>query len=312
MGICNYCGKPAGFLKSKHPECERIHFINVKTKSAIAEIERIGKNAVAEINSTGKPVISESPSIYSNATENNLLFNEFTDREKEKLNAAYQKKRIVYSSTFTLGDNLDSNKAEYTARGKESLDEQLLEVDNPVIFLADLVQSLDNVEDFPLCKKIFDLIDDNTELKNDHWFLHFHYITKMKICYRNRNEVEGAFGKAMDACMKMIRIAKHLSFSNNKSRMQDNPSHPGYKQLSIVLFKYGKFEEVIKLCTQAKSQHWKGDWDDRIAKAKAKFQKLAFEKPRANKTKQKDQPPYGEQLAAQLAQEMWQEDKING
>ena len=25
MGICKYCGKPAGFFRSKHPECEEQH-----------------------------------------------------------------------------------------------------------------------------------------------------------------------------------------------------------------------------------------------------------------------------------------------
>ena len=117
------------------------------------------------------------------------------------------------------------------------------------------------------------MIDSDSALQNEHWFLHFHYITRIKICYRKRDEAEGAFDKAVETCIKMINIAEHLSYSNNKKRVQDNPSHPGYKQLAIILFKQGKFEEVINLCKQAKSQYWKGDWDDRIEKAKAKLEK---------------------------------------
>ena len=53
MGRCIYCGENAGFFKSKHPECEKIHLVNISTKKAVAKIESMGENAIAEIKNMG-------------------------------------------------------------------------------------------------------------------------------------------------------------------------------------------------------------------------------------------------------------------
>ena len=39
MGRCIYCNKWAGFFRDKHPECEKIHTVNVNTKNAIAKTD---------------------------------------------------------------------------------------------------------------------------------------------------------------------------------------------------------------------------------------------------------------------------------
>lgn len=49
MGICKYCGKNAGFLKSIHPECQ----IKAQTQAAIKEIEALAQNTIKEIRSIG-------------------------------------------------------------------------------------------------------------------------------------------------------------------------------------------------------------------------------------------------------------------
>jgi len=45
MGICKYCGKPAGFLKTKHKECEEKHKNGLsKIKTLITEAFRNNDN----------------------------------------------------------------------------------------------------------------------------------------------------------------------------------------------------------------------------------------------------------------------------
>jgi tetratricopeptide (TPR) repeat protein len=139
-------------------------------------------------------------------------------------------------------------------------------------FFAGTVRHFDYVKDYDLCEKIFDTVDGIGELYNNYDFLHFYYMNKIAFYYRNRDIVDGAFDKAVESCVNMLKIAKPLS-ANNSKRMNGNPSHPGYEQLAIILYKQGKYKEVVELCKQAKSEHWNGDWDNRIERAKKKLEK---------------------------------------
>jgi len=146
--------------------------------------------------------------------------------------------------------------------------------DDPYYFLSSAIRQIHSVDNFSMCEKLFGVIDEYASMTDDLSFLHFYYMHKMEVYYRNRDVIQGAFDKAMENIGKMIEVAAEFSKSNSKERVQDNPSHPGYKQLAIIFFKQKKFKEVIEVCQQAKSQYWKGDWDDRIEKAKAKLEKV--------------------------------------
>ena len=51
MGNCKFCGKPVGFLRSKHPECEQQYLLNGRIKQE--GIEKIVHSIESAIQSTG-------------------------------------------------------------------------------------------------------------------------------------------------------------------------------------------------------------------------------------------------------------------
>jgi len=184
--------------------------------------------------------------------------NDFSINEKEKLYAAHNKMQ-----NNTIGITSSEN----------NLENQLLKHKAPALHFSRLLDHLDAIDDFNICEKIFSIVETNNELQKDYNFLFFYYINKINIYYKNRDAVNGAFDKAMESCINMIKATKPLSCSNSKKNISENPSHPGYKQLAIIYHKQGKYDEVIKLCEQAKSEWWKGDWDKRIEAAKIKLEK---------------------------------------
>ena len=49
------------------------------------------------------------------------------------------------------------------------------------------------------------------------------------------------------------------------------PEHTGYTQLCVIRAKEERWEEVLSLAMQAKTEGWTGDWDKRIEKARKKL-----------------------------------------
>jgi tetratricopeptide (TPR) repeat protein len=239
MGRCKYCGQNAGLFKDKHIECEQKH---------IAELKRIE---------------NEKTNIVENILSN------FSDTDKEKLEAVYQEKRKGIYLGNIFSDDFGKNPISMTS-GEDTLKAQLLKHDKPIQYFSSLVGGFNYVDEFNICEKMFNIIDSNNDLINDYSFLHFYYITKIKVYYRNRDLVEGAFDMAVESCENMIKIAKQVLEVDS---MVHGASHPGYEQLAIILHKQGKYEDVIKLCKQAKSEKWNGDWDSRIERAKKKLDK---------------------------------------
>jgi hypothetical protein len=66
---------------------------------------------------------------------------------------------------------------------------------------------------------------------------------------------------------KLKDKVNNIGISENHIKL---PIHIGYKQLSIIKDKQKEYEEVVKICVQAKEEGWSGDWDKRIEKAKKK------------------------------------------
>lgn len=99
---------------------------------------------------------------------------------------------------------------------------------------------------------------------------HFLYSEMISIYYPQREEA-GIMEKVIQACKKQIELAPAASSAFLKEYPnQPLPSHRGYEQLAIILDKQGNFEEAIKVCEQAKSQGWAGDWDKRIERYRKK------------------------------------------
>jgi len=98
---------------------------------------------------------------------------------------------------------------------------------------------------------------------------HFLYQVKMEIYYRNRDMDDFALSSAIEACNQQIALSTKAKQSFVK-QWGELPSHAGYKQLCIIMEKQKKYDEVIRLASEAKKQGWTGDWDKRIEKCMKK------------------------------------------
>jgi len=293
MGICKYCGQDAGFFGDKHPACEYKNNLDIQLKNYDKMLDNIIKEEYKPPKEPPSPKKIEvkktiddkwitmlmekyidPPQTSMNVKELlKRIQDDFTASEKDRLDEVYQESRKVYTVGNIFDNDFGNINGEYSIKGESTLEMQLSKHNRPFDYFSDFIKYLDHVKDFDICDKIFKIIDDNSKLFADSEFLHFYYLNKIRFYYRNRELVDGAFDKAIESCINMIKIAKQLSNLNNKRRIQDNPSHLGYEQLAIILQKYGKYEEVISLCQQAKDEGWNGDWDKRIEAAKKKLEK---------------------------------------
>lgn len=106
--------------------------------------------------------------------------------------------------------------------------------------------------------------------------MHFFFGQVITVEYQQRSGDETAVGRTIIACKAQIAVASKAKARFKKSSLTQGlmPSHLGYKQLSIILEKQGKFKEVVKLCEKARKQGWRGDWDRRIEKCNKKIETL--------------------------------------
>ena len=139
-------------------------------------------------------------------------------------------------------------------------------------FLYNLASWFNTPSDRAIAKKIITKAEEYIGTEKDAFRLHFFYPTKMKIYYRER-ENPVALKIAIDCCIKQIELTPLSTQAWQKKYGDKLPFHEGYDQLCIIYEKQGKFEEVIQLAEQAKSQGWSGAWDSRIERAKKKIEK---------------------------------------
>ena len=319
MGKCIYCGENAGFFKNKHPECEQIHNINVNTKKAVAEIERIGKNAVAEIENMGKcPVlplqsnnaVAADKKRAQNTDDLDLVWDTYHECLKRKHEVIHEKLPISKEKLIAkLYVELEMEEIElFNEVHSVDIDDFILSSSQPYSFLVRSLKRLTELEHLELCKKLFPVIEEYRQICKDVYFNHIFWERKIDVYWKLKGDTE-CYKNAMIYSHSLIGIAGNVSeFLKNAFGYETLREHIGYKRMLMILEKENDFERIIKLCEKAKSEGWKGTWDDRIAKAKAKLQKQAFDKPLTNRAKPKNQPSYGEHLAEQVAQYMWEEN----
>ncbi|HCL57264.1 MAG TPA: hypothetical protein DHW82_09695 [Spirochaetia bacterium] len=100
---------------------------------------------------------------------------------------------------------------------------------------------------------------------------HFLFSDLVEMYYKKRENVR-YFEKSIFYCHEQINISEFAKKGFKKAYPRSPiPSHKGYEQLAIILFKEKKYEDVIKICTQAKKQGWAGNWSDRIEKSEKKL-----------------------------------------
>lgn len=101
---------------------------------------------------------------------------------------------------------------------------------------------------------------------------HFGLLEEIRTYYKKRDQ-PGFLEKAIKACEMQIALAPKAA-AGFKSEFGDDPlpGHTGYEQLAIIRAKQGNYEEAIRLCNEAQSSGWAGDWDARIERYQWKMQ----------------------------------------
>lgn len=95
--------------------------------------------------------------------------------------------------------------------------------------------------------------------------LHFLYQAKMENYYRNKDNDDFALTVAIEACRQQIGISEEAKRAFlQEYRNSPLPSHAGFSQLCVILEKQKKYDEAIRLASEARDQGWAGRWDERI------------------------------------------------
>jgi len=124
-------------------------------------------------------------------------------------------------------------------------------------------------ENYVLCEKLFPIIDEYIEDCKDPHVFHMYWENRLEICWKNKDTIPTAFNDAKRYSHSLIGISNSV---------KDDPvifshEHIGYKRMLMILAKEKDFEGIIKICKKAKSEGWRGDWDNRIEKARQKLEK---------------------------------------
>ena len=102
---------------------------------------------------------------------------------------------------------------------------------------------------------------------------HFLYLGMIQTHYKDRDNIPGALEKAVQSCEKQIGIAPRAARAfRAEPWWKALPQHTGYKQLAIIREKQGDISAAIRLCEEANTQGWAGDWEKRIGRYSKKIE----------------------------------------
>lgn len=143
--------------------------------------------------------------------------------------------------------------------------------DSKFQFLSILLDFFKKPEYFQIAQKIIKLADTFAKNEKDVIELHYYFLHKIRVYYRNRDTSPDALDLAIQACLDQIKISAQtaLYLITDSKKIE----HTGFQQLCIIYDKQAKYKDVIQLSELAKKQGWAGTWDNRIAKAKNKLGK---------------------------------------
>jgi hypothetical protein len=277
MGICKYCGKDAGFLRNKHPECEK-HIAEsavrtfqegvrkdfIKLGMDAAQVDKMLNNAVPNtkaintenaISGTGNEDRENDAWFQYNTKPERLSISK--DELLEKIHTALSLKELktINDECFPAG----------------SLEETISWNTQPYSLLISILRHLD----YTTCEKLFSIIDEYIKQCDDPYCVYMYWGQRIEIYWKNKDEVETAYTEAKRFSHSLIGISQKASeFLKDAFQYERLPENIGYKRMIMILTKEKDYEKIIELCEKAKSEGWKGDWDDKIKKAKQKLEKL--------------------------------------
>ena len=177
---------------------------------------------------------------------------EFSDEERDHIIKIYQ-------PMGSSGDSLVKGEITSTTQSAIGL-------------LSVLAGWFDNEKDrkfaYRLLKKAEELINDTSNIVD----IHFLFMNKLKIYYKDRNKDSDALNKSVEACKQQIEIAPKVKMAFQKEYGNDPlPGHSGFEQLAIIEEKQKKFDSVIEISKKALEQGWAGDWEKRIERCNKKL-----------------------------------------
>lgn len=179
-------------------------------------------------------------------------------------------------STFTtLEQQYIVNKFEPLGGQGNSLTEGniILRSDTAVSFLTNLAGWFTKKDDRHLAYKILEKAGEILSGSAKPLDIHFFCQSNIETYYKERKKPE-YLEKAILACRQQIEFAPIAAnaFKRDSAFKKDPlPSHKGYQQLSIILEKQNKYQEVIDLCCKAEEQGWADDWEKRIERCEKKI-----------------------------------------
>lgn len=134
----------------------------------------------------------------------------------------------------------------------------------PAYFLASLSDWFNTKALYPICLRIIrkteELFEEDQETAEDK---HFYFLHLIKFYYKNR-DINNNLDKSIIYCKKQRAIsseAAKMMMNNPMLSMINLPNHTGFEKLAIIEKKNKNWENVIRICKQAKQEKWSGEWD---------------------------------------------------
>ncbi|MGH9566211.1 MAG: hypothetical protein ACRD4I_09530 [Candidatus Angelobacter sp.] len=108
-----------------------------------------------------------------------------------------------------------------------------------------------------ILEKAESMIGDETSILDTH----FLYMSKIETTYRDSNIHE-----CIDACYQQIGISRKTAAAFRAEYRGPLVEHTGYKRLAMIREHQGEFLECARVCHEALSEGWAGDWIERATR----------------------------------------------
>lgn len=251
MGLCKYCQKEAGFLKNKHPKCEEKY------------------NAAEKIIQNMDNAFSNDPGwqSYNNSARGQWEMKpENLPTSKEELIKKLHE--VLTNEEYKILNKVHSDVVKF------DIDEFISWNKQPYSILITSLRHLADIKRHDICEKLYPIIDEYINI-TDIYRKFIYWEGRIEIYWKNMETIDNALANAKQYCQYSIDISKDVSdFIKNELKIPEwLKNHVGYKRMIMILTKEKDFHKILELCEKAKSEGWKGDWDERIEKIKVKINK---------------------------------------
>lgn len=117
---------------------------------------------------------------------------------------------------------------------------------------------------YKVLEKAESLINDETPILD----IHFLYMSKIETTYLDSNIHE-----CINACYQQIAISQSAAAAFRAEYRGPLVEHTGYKRLAMIREHQGEFLECVRVCNQALSEGWTGDWAKRVVRCEEREKK---------------------------------------